>query len=68
LVVKVKARLGVLDKLACHEAEISGYAIEGRVPESATMRLLAEKPTAKGLAVPGMPNGAPGMDAWSRET
>ena len=65
----VKARLGVPDKLAsCHTAEISGYAIEGHVPAAAIMRFLAEKPTAKGLAVPGMPAGSPGMDGWSRET
>ncbi len=65
----VKARFGVPDKLAsCHTAEISGYAIEGHVPAPAIMRLLAEKPTAKGLAVPGMPAGSPGMDGGSRET
>lgn len=65
----VKARFGVPDKLAsCHTAEINGYAIEGHVPAPAVMRLLAEKPAAKGLAVPGMPAGSPGMDGWSRET
>jgi hypothetical protein len=65
----VKARLGVPDELAsCHTAEISGYAIEGHVPASAIMRLLAEKPAAKGLAVPGMPIGAPGMDGWSLQS
>jgi hypothetical protein len=64
----VKARLGVPDKLAsCHTAEISSYVIEGHVPAPAIMRLLAEKLTAKGLAVPGMPAGAPGMDNWPRE-
>ena len=65
----VKARLGVPDRLAsCHTAEIGGYAIEGHVPAPAITRLLLEKPAAKGLAVPGMPVGAPGMDGWSRET
>ena len=65
----VKARLGVPDKLAsCHTAEIGGYAIEGHVPAPAIMRLLAEKPTARGLAVPGMPAGSPGMEAGSRKT
>jgi hypothetical protein len=58
-----KARLGVPDKLgSCLTAEIGGYAIEGHVPAPAIMRLLREKPTAKGLAVPGMPAGAPGMN------
>jgi hypothetical protein len=60
---RVKARLGVPDDLAsCHTAEVSGYVIEGHVPADAVKRLLAEKPQAKGLAVPGMPVGSPGME------
>ena len=59
----VKARLGVPAKLAsCHTAELGAYVLEGHVPESAIRRLLAEKPQAKGLAVPGMPAGSPGME------
>jgi len=58
----VKDRLGVLADLAsCHTAEVAGYIVEGHVPASAIKRLLAEKPNATGLAVPGMPAGAPGM-------
>lgn len=58
----VKTRLGVPDNLAaCHTAEIGGYVIEGHVPAKAIERLLAERPSAKGLAVPGMPAGSPGM-------
>jgi hypothetical protein len=59
----VKARLGVpADLAACHTAEVAGYVIEGHVPASAVRRFLAEKPNAKGLAVPGMPVGSPGME------
>lgn len=59
----VKARLGVPENLAaCHTAEIGGYVIEGHVPADAIHRLLAEKPKAAGLAVPGMPIGSPGME------
>ena len=59
----VKVRLGVPDDLAaCHTAEVSGYVIEGHVPAVALKRLLAEKPDAAGLAVPGMPVGSPGME------
>jgi hypothetical protein len=59
----VKARLGVPhDLAACHTAEVGGYVIEGHVPASAIRRLLSEKPQAKGLAVPGMPTGSPGME------
>lgn len=59
----VKKRLGVPDDLAsCHTAEVADYIIEGHVPAAAIKRLLAEKPKARGLAVPGMPIGSPGME------
>jgi len=47
---------------ACHTAEVAGYVVEGHVPAGAIKRLLAERPDAKGLAVPGMPVGSPGME------
>jgi len=60
---RVKVRLGVPEDLAsCHTAEVADYVIEGHVPADAVKRLLAEKPQAKGLAVPGMPVGSPGME------
>ena len=60
---RLKVRLGVPQDLAsCHSAEIDGYVIEGHVPADAIKRLLVEKPQAKGLAVPGMPAGSPGME------
>jgi hypothetical protein len=59
----VKERLGVPpDLAACHTAEVGGYVIEGHVPAGAIQRLLRERPSAKGLAVPGMPVGSPGME------
>lgn len=62
-VFSLKHRLGVTDDLAsCHTAEVDGYVVEGHVPASAVKRLLAERPAAIGLAVPGMPAGSPGMD------
>jgi len=61
---RVKAQLGVPDDLAsCHTAVVGGYVIEGHVPADAVKHLLAVKPAAKGLAVPGMPVGSPGMEA-----
>ena len=64
----MKTRLGVPDDLAaCHTAEVSGYVIEGHVPAIALKRLLAEKPDATGLAVPGMPIGSPGMEGGTAE-
>jgi hypothetical protein len=60
---RVKARLGVPDDLAsCHTAEMDGYIIEGHVPAASIKRLLSERPAGKGLAVPGMPIGSPGME------
>jgi hypothetical protein len=60
---KVKTRLGVPRHLAaCHTAEVDAYVIERHVPASAIRRLLDERPQIKGLAVPGMPVGSPGME------
>ena len=59
-----RTRLGVVAKYgSCHTASVGGYAIEGHVPAREIKRLLAERPVAVGLAVPGMPVGSPGMDA-----
>ncbi len=58
-----RARLGIPMRLgSCHTAQVEGYAIEGHVPAREIRRLLAERPNAIGLAVPGMPIGSPGMD------
>lgn len=60
----VKMRYGVPDQLAsCHTAIIGGYAIEGHVPMRHVARLLHDKPRdIRGIAVPGMPRGSPGME------
>jgi hypothetical protein len=47
---------------SCHTALVDGYVLEGHVPATDIRRLLADKPKALGLAVPGMPVGSPGMD------
>lgn len=58
-----RARLRMPERYgSCHTALIGGYAIEGHVPAREIRRLLAERPKAVGLAAPGMPVGAPGMD------
>jgi hypothetical protein len=58
-----RERGGIPDKLgSCHTGIVQGYAIEGHVPASDIKRLLAQKPKAKGLAVPAMPLGSPGME------
>ncbi|MBC8445162.1 MAG: DUF411 domain-containing protein [Rhodospirillaceae bacterium] len=59
----IKSHYGVPENLeSCHTAEVEGYTIEGHVPASDVLRLLAERPKARGLAVPGMPIGSPGME------
>jgi hypothetical protein len=59
----MRARLGIPENMSsCHTALVGGYAIEGHVPAREIRRLLREKPAAIGLAAPGMPIGAPGMD------
>lgn len=51
---------------ACHTAIVQDYVIEGHVPVEDILRLLQEKTDITGLAVPGMPLGAPGMEAGGR--
>lgn len=59
-----RARFGIPNALGgCHTAVVEGYAIEGHVPAREIKRLLAERPKARGLAVPGMPAGSPGMES-----
>lgn len=53
--------------LSCHTAVVEGYSLEGHVPASDIQRLLRERPKAKGLAVPGMPVGSPGMESTRSE-
>jgi hypothetical protein len=65
---RLKVRLGVPKALAsCHTAEVDGYVVEGHVPAPAIKRLLAERPEGRGLAVPGMPVGSPGMEVEGSE-
>lgn len=60
----IKQQLGLAPKLAsCHTAEIGGYVFEGHISAQDIQDFLANPPkNAKGLAVPGMPIGSPGME------
>ena len=60
----VKRARGVPEDLqSCHTSRIGAYTIEGHVPPADVKRLLAAKPAGvRGLAAPGMPMGAPGME------
>jgi len=60
---KQKLQYGVPSNVqSCHTAVVDGYFIEGHVPASDVEHLLSQRPDIKGLAVPGMPSGSPGMD------
>lgn len=59
----MRKKLGIPDRLgSCHSARIGNYVLEGHVPAADIRRLIKDKPTAIGLAVPGMPPASPGMD------
>lgn len=61
--IERKKAFGVDRGLAsCHTATIGGYVVEGHVPAADVRRLLDERPSIAGIAVPGMPQGSPGMD------
>lgn len=64
----IKRRFGVPDALqSCHTGLVAGYVVEGHVPADLVKRLLAEKPSGLGIAVPGMPIGSPGMEGGTPE-
>ena len=60
----LKRQHGVPEALAsCHTAIVGGYAVEGHVPFDDVARLLKKRPAGvRGIAVPGMPRGSPGME------
>jgi len=59
----LRKQLGVpYGKGSCHTATVDGYVIEGHVPAADIQRLLAEHPNVRGLVLPGMPAGSPGME------
>ena len=58
----VRKEQGVPSKLeGCHTTLVGGYVVEGHVLIAAIKRLLIEKPAIKGISLPGMPDGSPGM-------
>src|SRR3990170_7178345 len=61
-VTAIKSQFGVPRELeSCHTAIIGDYFVEGHIPVEAINKLLSEKPNVKGIAMPGMPSGSPGM-------
>lgn len=59
-----KREYGLPPQLAsCHTAIVEGYVVEGHVPADDVIKMLRQKPDIKGIAVPGMPMGSPGMES-----
>ena len=67
--VKDTAELDAMRRMAsvperfagCHMAIVAGYIVEGHVPPAVVKKLIVEKPAIRGVSLPGMPNGSPGM-------
>ena len=51
---------------SCHTTVMGNYFVEGHIPLEVVNKLLTEKPDIKGIAMPGMPNGSPGMPGVKR--
>ena len=65
---KIKEEYGVPTGLrSCHTTIIDGYFVEGPVPAEAIAKLLTERPNIRGIAIPGMPSGSPGMPSAKGE-
>ena len=64
----IKRQHAVPEELfGCHTVLIGGYVVEGHVPAVALARLLRERPAIRGISLPGMPAGSPGMTGRKRE-
>lgn len=58
----MKKLAGVPENLeGCHTSMIEGYVVEGHVPVGPIKKMLNDRPSIKGISVPGMPQGSPGM-------
>ncbi len=58
----LKRQWGVPESMwSCHTSRVGSYVVEGHVPLEAIARLWTERPDARGIALPGMPPGSPGM-------
>ncbi len=63
-VTPIKQKYHVPDSVAsCHTALVGGYIVEGHVPADVIQKMLRERPKIAGIGVPGMPQGAPGMES-----
>ena len=52
---------------SCHIAKVRNYLVEGHVPADVVKDMLRKRPEIEGIAVPGMPQGSPGMESQTPE-
>ena len=65
---RIRRQHGISERFeGCHIMLIQGYVVDGHVPASAIKKLLAERPKIKGISLPGMPEGSPGMTGTKTE-
>jgi hypothetical protein len=65
---QIKSKHGVPPEFeGCHTIEVGGYVVEGHVPAKIIRKLLEERPAIRGISLPGMPDGSPGMSGAKRE-
>ncbi len=58
----IKSKYNIPSEMeSCHTTVVGNYVVEGHVPVETINKLLTEKPDIKGIAIPGMPAGSPGM-------
>jgi hypothetical protein len=58
----ISRKAGIPSELqGCHTAFVGGYVVDGHVPVEAINKMLAERAPIKGITLPGMPEGSPGM-------
>lgn len=64
----IKRDLGVpAGRISCHTATVRGYTVEGHVPADLIRRMIDERAPIRGLTVPGMPMGSPGMEGLIKQ-
>lgn len=67
--ISIKEKYNIPQNMeACHTSVMGDYFLEGHVPIQAIKKLLDEKPKIDGIALPGMPQGAPGMAGFKGST
>lgn len=64
----LKKQYGVAETFeGCHTTLVGGYVVEGHVPLKTLNKLLTDRPNIKGISLPGMPQGSPGMTGVKSE-